>query len=249
MKFQHIRHATHRLEYNGVTILVDPVFSPKGAMPPIPGAPNQSPNPLKELPMPAAELADCSLVMVTHLHRDHFDEQASVLLGKSIPVVCSPHDAAALRRQGFDRLVEIDDTACSNGIRILRTGGTHGTGPSAASLNPVSGYVLSAPEEPTVYITSDTVWCPEMEQALSRHQPDYVICYGGSALYQGDTITMNIRDFEQIRIACPNARLIIIHLEGWNHCGLTREEVWGWIRATKQEPWVQVPVDGEVIQP
>lgn len=247
MKFQHIRHATHRLEYSGITILVDPVLNPKGSTPPIPEAPNQMPNPLTALPVPAEGLTDNDVVLVTHMHGDHFDEAAAAALPKNAPILCSPHDAAALQAKGFCRVIEVGDVVSHKGIRVLRTDGTHGTGHSAQILNPVSGYVLSAPQEPTVYITGDSVWCPEMEDVLVTHRPDVIIAFGGAALYQGDIITMGIPDFEQIRRTCPDAMLVIIHLEAWNHCGLTRKEINAWIKETEQEPWVRVPEDGETI--
>ena len=86
-----------------------------------------------------------------------------------------------------------------------------------------------------------------MEDVLSTHRPDVIIAFGGAALYQGDIITMGIPDFEHIRRTCPDAMLVITHLEAWNHCGLTRKEINAWIKETKQEPWVRVPEDGETI--
>lgn len=247
MTFQHIRHATHRVTYGGKTILIDPVFSTEGTMPPIPGAPSTAFNPLNKLPVPAESLAENDLVLITHLHQDHFDGAAATLLPPRATMACSLHDATALHEKGFSNLLAVDSTTQFHNITITRTGGTHGTGPSAVKLNPVSGYVLSTPEEPTVYITGDTVWCQEVEQVLKAHKPDLIICYGGAALYEGDSITMGLPDFKHLRKACPNARLIIIHTEGWNHCVLSRQEVRKWVRDTNQEPWVWVPEDGDVV--
>jgi len=247
MKLQHLRHATHRLIYNGKTILVDPVFSPANTLPPIPGAPNGTFNPQTELPVPIDVLCTSDLLLVTHTHSDHFDGAAAEALPKTMHTICSPHDESILREKGFTHQTVVTDRSWVDGIEIFRTGGTHGTGPSAPMLNPVSGYVLKALGEPTLYITGDTVWCDEMQNALSRHQPDIIIAYGGAALYAGDTITMGIPDFEHIRAACPESKLVVIHTNGWNHCGLTREAVRQWAKETKQEPWVRVPEDGESI--
>lgn len=248
MKFQHIRHATHHLVYNGKTLLVDPVFSTPGTIPPIPDAPNPSANPLTELPVPPETLCQSDMTLVTHLHQDHFDIAAAALLPKNIPLICSPDHRPGLQLKGFENVMPISETLAVKGIEITLTGGTHGTGASAQALNPVYGFVLKAPEEPTVYITGDTVWCPEMLETLTQHQPDYVVCYGGAALYQGDIITMGIEDFKHIHAACPNAFLIIIHTEGWNHCGLTRHEVRRWVEEAGIERYVWVPEDGEIIE-
>lgn len=248
MKFQHIRHATHQLVYSGQTLLVDPVLSAAGTIPPIPGAANPSANPLTDLPVSAESLCQSDLVLVTHLHQDHFDSAAAALLPRQMPIICSPHHDGALQLKGFENVRQVPDTLTLNGIEFTLTGGTHGTGPSAQSLNPVYGFVLKAPGEPTVYITGDTVWCPEMLQVLTRHKPDVIVCYGGAAQYQGDTITMGTEDFQHIHDTCPDAALIVIHTEAWNHCGLTRREVRQWVESSGLQNFVWVPEDGEIIE-
>lgn len=247
MKFQQIRHATHLLHYHGKTILVDPVFSLPGTMPPIPNAPNPASNPLTELPVPVKSLLNYDLLMITHMHSDHFDEAASNLLNKELPLICPPHDKQALEAKQFNQCIVIQESIVWSNIEIFRTGGTHGTGPSATLLNPVSGFVLKAPGEPTVYITGDTVWCPELNAVLASHRPDIIIAYAGAALYMGDTITIDIPDLQRIRDASPTSKLIVIHSESWNHCGLNRDTIRQWAYKTGQEPNVWVPEDGESI--
>lgn len=247
MNFQHIRHATHRITYADKTILIDPVFSQEGTMTPIPNIPNQCFNPLTKLPLPAEILCKSHMVIVTHMHRDHFDDAAGALLPKTMPVICAPHDAPALAAKGFENYLPVEDTLCIEGIEITITGGTHGTGKTAPALNPVAGYVLKADVEPTLYITGDTVWCPEMQDVLRIHQPEIIICYGGAARYEGDTITMGIHDFENILETCPSSTLIIIHTEGWNHCVLSRAEVNKWAAATGEARRVLVPEDGQTL--
>lgn len=248
MHFQHLRHATHRLIYGGKSILIDPVLSPKGTMNPIPGAPNGAPNPLTELPVPVETLCAYNLLLVTHLHQDHFDDAAGRLLPKDLQVICAPPHTAALQEKGFTNIQPCAAAITLDGIAITLTGGTHGTGATAPALNPVFGFILKAAGEPTVYITGDTVWCPEMEATLQLHQPELIICYGGAALYGGDIITMRISDFQQIRSTSPASQLAIIHMEGWNHCGLSRDAVRTWAHQENQEPFVWVPEDGEQME-
>jgi L-ascorbate metabolism protein UlaG (beta-lactamase superfamily) len=245
MHFQHIRHATHRLTYAGKTLLIDPVFSPRGTIKRIPGAPNKSCNPLSELPVPAEALCDYDFLLISHLHKDHLDEAAEALLPKERPVVCAAVFEDALRRKGFKDTYPLTDTLTLGDITITLTGGTHGTGISALALNPVHGFILKAAGEPTVFITGDTVWCPAVEAALLTHQPQLIICYGGAARFAGEPITMGLTDFTKLRSACPNSQLAIIHTEGWNHCGLSREAVRTWAAQEKQTLCVWVPEDGD----
>ncbi len=51
----------------------------------------------------------------------------------------------------------------------------------------VSGFVLAAAGEPTLYIAGDTIWCEEVRTALEQHQPDVVVVNAGAAqLAEGD---------------------------------------------------------------
>ena len=53
MQLQLIRHATMLIEYADMRLLLDPMLSDAGAMPPIENSPQPRPNPLVPLPCPA----------------------------------------------------------------------------------------------------------------------------------------------------------------------------------------------------
>src|SRR4249920_3338704 len=62
-----------------------------GTSPPIEDTPNQVPNPLVPLPMPAEDVVrNLDAVVITHLHEDHFDETAARLLPGTCPSSVSP---------------------------------------------------------------------------------------------------------------------------------------------------------------
>ena len=83
MKFQLIRNATLRLSYADQEILIDPYFAAQYALPSYTG---KSPNPLVGLPIAIeAILKDVTLVMVSHLHSDHFDTVAQQTVPKTLP--------------------------------------------------------------------------------------------------------------------------------------------------------------------
>jgi L-ascorbate metabolism protein UlaG (beta-lactamase superfamily) len=71
MNFRLVRHAILVVRLGGKTLLVDPMLSPPGAMPPIPNSPNDRRNPLVRLP--DLDLSPVDAVVVTHTHPDHFD--------------------------------------------------------------------------------------------------------------------------------------------------------------------------------
>ena len=66
--------------------------------PPVEDTENDRRNPLVELPEPPeVVVAGIDAVLVTHMHRDHFDDTAAELLPKDVPVFCQPDDAERLR--------------------------------------------------------------------------------------------------------------------------------------------------------
>lgn len=241
-----VRHATHILTLGGVRLLVDPILSDAGAMTPIDNSPNDRRNPLVPLPIAEKDLAAADAVLLTHTHRDHFDPAAAERLPKTLPVLCQPPDEAKLRDAGFASVIPVADALTWRGIAIDRTGGRHGHGELAEMLAPVSGYVLRAPGEPVVYIAGDTVWCPEVEAVLAAHRPDIVVLFAGAAQFvSGGPITMDTADIAAVGRAAPQARIIVVHMEAFNHCLLTRPALRAFLAAEGLADRVYVPEDGE----
>ena len=102
MKIQLIRHATIRLQYAGVSFLIDPMFSDAGVNPPINNSTNDRRNPLVPLPVNIDTLLTADAVLVTHLHQDHWDAAAAAALPKSTPILCQPGNDASIASAGFD---------------------------------------------------------------------------------------------------------------------------------------------------
>jgi len=180
MRLRLIRHATLVVEYNGHTMMVDPMLDNEGTRPAIESSPNPRPNPLVGLPFPATELIrGVEALLVTHTHSDHWDKTAAELLPKHLPFFGQPEDEEKFRSQGFTQVQPILEPTTWSGIEITRTGGQHGKGEIAKAMAPVSGFVLRAPGEPTLYIAGDTIWCREVEDTLDevgvgvvRNQPE-----------------------------------------------------------------------------
>src|SRR4249920_3854207 len=149
-----------------------------GTSPPIEDTPNQVPNPLVPLPMPAEDVVrDLGAVIITHLHEDHFDEKAGRLLPRDVPVFCQPEDEASLAELGLS--VEPVETVVDwNGLEITRTGGQHGTGEIAIELAPVSGFAIG-----DLYIAGDTIWCKEVDEAIALHRPRVAVVNGSGARF------------------------------------------------------------------
>lgn len=246
MKMQLIRHATLLLEFNGHRILVDPMLSPKDTMPPILNSTNDRRNPLVDLPLSTDSLTQVDAIIITHCHPDHFDETAKHLLPKQIPVFCQPSDRDKLQEAGFSQVNPVQETLMWDGIRLDRTGGQHGTGEIGKLMGIVSGFVLHSEGEPSVYIAGDTIWCEDVEHALSTHTPMITVLNAGAAHFAtGDPITMDANDVMQVCQFAPYTQVIAVHMESINHCLLTRNDLRRELEAKALVHRVLIPEDGE----
>lgn len=273
MNFRLLRHATSLLKIHNKTILIDPMLSPKGTMEPVKEVPNQNPNPLVDLPVTSEDLiSSCDCVLITHTHRDHFDQEAERLIPKGIKIFCQPEDKPKLVNMGFSNVVEVSRHITWEGISITRTSARHGHGVTAKMMAPVSGYVICGPEEnvlsetsgleeragliqpsgllqPTVYITGDSVFYSGIRKVLDRYRPDIVICYAGEAAFSsGRPITMGIEDITNLHRCSPSAKIIAVHMESWNHCTLTRKALSEFAAREGMSKNILIPSDGEELK-
>jgi L-ascorbate metabolism protein UlaG (beta-lactamase superfamily) len=252
MRFQLLRHATSVITLKGLNLLLDPMLSPKGSMGPIANAASQDRFPLVDLPLGESQLRELAGrlngALVTHIHRDHWDDKAKEILPKDLPVICQAEDEGAVRQAGFSRVYPVKDRIEWQGIEIFRTGGQHGTGEIGKKMGIVSGYLLKAGGEPSLYIAGDTVWCPEVKEALEAHRPEVVVLYSGAASFlTGGPITMSADEVIAVCREIPSARVVVIHMETLTHCLLTRAELQKRLDQEGLTDRVRIPKDGEVI--
>ncbi|QJW48774.1 MBL fold metallo-hydrolase [bacterium BFN5] len=199
-----------------------------------------------DVPHDCVNFTDMDAVLLTHIHRDHFDDQAAAILPKNLPVFCQPEDQVKLRELEFTDVIAITDRFEWQGIQLFRTGGQHGTGEIGQKMGPVSGYSLKASDEPCLYIAGDTIWCQPVAQALAAYNPDYIILFGGEARFnEGQPITMGKHDIEQVAIHAPLAQIAVVHMEAFNHCLLQRDELKNYLQTQGLQERVSVPDDGE----
>jgi L-ascorbate metabolism protein UlaG (beta-lactamase superfamily) len=254
MRLRLLRHATLLLDLAGRRILVDPMLAEPGAAPPVPNTPNQRPNPLVPLPVaPREAVHDLDAVLVSHLHTDHLDDRAVELLvaGPPVPVLCQPEDAEALRERGLPDVRPVEDASGGLGwLDVVRTPARHGSGELAEAMAPVSGFLLRAEGEPSLYLAGDTVLYEGVETVLREENPDVTVVHGGGARFlEGDPITMDADQVTRVgQLVRPEARVVAVHFEAINHCVVSRAEQHEAIGRQGVTNVVLVPEDGHVLE-
>ncbi|WP_143310200.1 MBL fold metallo-hydrolase [Chitinophaga vietnamensis] len=250
MQLLFLRHATLLIEWNNKKILIDPMLGAKSSMDPVANAANTIRNPMLDLPLDETALQQLlqslDAVIVTHTHRDHWDPAATQLLPKQLPIFCQWQDEEKIKAAGFTQVIPVATSHTWEGLTLHRTDGQHGTGEIGQKMAPVSGFVLQG-DGASLYIAGDTIWCEEVDAALSQYQPAYTIVNAGAAQFiSGDPITMTAEDVLAVITHSANTKVIAVHMETINHCYLTREALSAAVAAASQA--CIIPAPGERIQ-
>jgi L-ascorbate metabolism protein UlaG (beta-lactamase superfamily) len=223
MKLQLLRNATLKLSFGGRTILIDPYFAPKHSLPSFTG---RSPNPLLDLPTGVEDILDgVELVVVSHLHSDHFDSVAKERLPKQLPVICQPGDEATIRKAGFADVTPLVEPVVWGGLTLTRREGSHGLGPVVEKMGSVMGFVLEAPGEPKLYWAGDTVLYPPVIETIRLTAPDIIVTHSCGALWDGDLIVMDAEQTVALCEAAPQSIVVATHMEALDHATVSRQDL------------------------
>ena len=247
MQIQLIRNATLRMTYGTRRFITDPYFAPKHSQEPLIG---KSRNPIVDLPFPAKDvLADIEMVLVSHLHPDHFDSVAQQLLPGKLQIYCQPGDENQIKEAGFSNVAVINESVDWYRLGITRTPGQHGNDAWAPQMGPVSGFVFQAENEPTIYWTGDTIWCEAVKQVIFATKPDIIITHSSGASFEARApIIMDARQTIEVCRAAPQSIVIAIHMETFDFDTVSRKD----LRALAEAEGIDasqflIPADGETL--
>jgi L-ascorbate metabolism protein UlaG (beta-lactamase superfamily) len=252
MRLQLVRSATLILEYAGHQALIDPDFAAKHARESLAG---RSLNPMVDLPISVEQILEgVELVIVSHLHRDHFDVEAQRVIPKHLPVLCQPSDKNAIQNAGFRDVTSISNALQWKNICITRTEGQHGLGDVGAIMGRVSGFVLESAHEPTLYWAGDTVLTEEVRAAITRFEPDIIVLHACGATWPDAKgaqrlIVMDEDQALEVTRLAPNATIVVTHLESLDHAPVTRAGLRARaLEAGIRETRFRIPADGETME-
>jgi len=247
MQIRLIRSATLVVQMAGVRLLIDPWLASKGKGKSYSG---RGQSPLVDLPCSVEELLDgIDAVLVSHLHSDHFDEVAQRVLPKSIPILCHARDRDQIAAMGFSDVQAIGDGMTVGSITIRTTDGRHGPPEVLDDMGEVSGFLISAAGEPTLYWAGDTILCPEVEAVLADERPDIVVVHGCGALWQGKgpLVMDGPMVLDTVRLS-SNATVVVTHLDAVDHATVLRADLRRMASATSiDQSRLLVPEDGEML--
>jgi L-ascorbate metabolism protein UlaG (beta-lactamase superfamily) len=249
-KIQLIRSATLKIQYAGTTFLIDPMLGEKGSFESYGGIDE---NPIKNLHMSIDEvLENVDRVLVTHLHKDHFDDKAREVLNKSIPIICQPGDRERIEESGFTQVDELASSTTIKNITISRTRGNHGRGPIEKLMGNVSGFVLQSENEPTIYIVGDCIFNDRIKEAIDRYKPNVIITNSGGAFipgYEQNLILLDEEETLELALYAKESQIVAVHLEGLDHSTVSRASLKrALLQSDVNTDRFLIPLDGEILE-
>lgn len=252
MKIQLWRNATIQLQIHDTKFLIDPMLGQKGSLGEFPWTADGKENPLVDLPFTNEELTEAletiDVVLVSHLHPDHWDKAAVRLLDPSTPIYCPDKLTEAIRSYGFINVRGIADQLVHENITIHLTNGQHGQGEIGEKMGEVNGFVFEYMNQ-KVYIAGDTIWCDEVKATIDHYQPAHIIVAGGAATFAiGDPVTMTFEDIQILSAHAQEAKIWVTHLESISPCTQNRTFINRAIESSGLKGRCHVLEDGEEVE-
>jgi len=251
MKIHQLRNATCILQIKEHHLLIDPMLGDKGSMNGfkfIGGGYKR--NPIVPLPGGTRKALDkvtgCIISHCQRNHLDHLDKAGVAFLRKTqIPVWSDKRDTKWLQKKGLNSKTFLNG---SLGMEVKAVPAQHGYGILGWLLGPGSGFYLSCPGEPSVYITGDTVLTDKVKDAVQTLSPDIIIAPAGSAnIGMGKDILFSVE--ELILLAqLASGKVVFNHMEALDHCPNTRQELGKLIEESRLSDRCLLPEDGEVLE-
>ena len=224
---QFIGTATVLIRYQGLTILTDPNFLRKGEQVHLGyglSAQRQT-NPAIEFD----KLPPIDLVILSHMHDDHFDKLVQERLNRNTPIVSTREASEALKRLGFQQRFALSDwdrlevTKGDTRVRVTATPGRHGAAGVSVLLPTVMGSVLdfganADTPDYRMYISGDTLVYDAI-RSIPQHFPgiDLALLHlGGTRLMGMVKVTMDGKDGARMMQIVKAKKTIPIHYNDYD---------------------------------
>lgn len=207
--------ATVILRHGGFTILTDPNFLHRGDHVHLGfGLTSER---LTEPAISFEQLPDIDLVILSHLHEDHFDRLVAERLDKDTPIVTTKDAARGLAKMGFRSLFSLDTwdgLSVERGdarVRIVAMPGKHAPMPLQLIFPSVMGSLLEFSTGLRLYITGDTLLHDRLREIPGRFpEIDVALLHLGGTRILGVLLTMEGKHgVEVLKIVKPKVAIPI----------------------------------------
>lgn len=166
LSIQWIGHSSFLIQINGINIITDPVFFNLSFLYP------------RNLPAGIApeNLPKIDVILISHNHRDHFDEPSLRLLKKHDPIVLAPLVVGTwFKKNGFTQVIEHnwwESTELPSGIKLTCLPAQHWCQRLLFDTNRAlwSGWMIST-DTKNIYFAGDTGYCKQYFSEIAEEFP------------------------------------------------------------------------------
>ena len=213
------------LEYAGKRFITDPTFdAPQSYAEPGSTVLVKTAGP----GIPRTEIGPIDAVLLSHHgHRDNLDYEGLELIATGIPTLSTP-DAASDLFGGSVIGLDSWETHEIDGIVITAVPALHGPPGSERLTGEVTGFVLEAAGEPTVYVSGDNASLPLVQQIADRFPAiDIALLFAGAARVPRITgaLTLTSEDAAKAAAILGASRVVGLHTEDWEHFSESRAQL------------------------
>ncbi|MEU7867560.1 MBL fold metallo-hydrolase [Dactylosporangium sp. NPDC049140] len=205
---------TVRFEYGGLIFVTDPTFDDPGEYPI--GA-----RVLVKLTPPLAPPPDrADVVLLSHdQHPDNLDRAGRAFLARATHVLTTP--VAAARLGAGARGLEPWASADVGGVSVTAVPAQHGPDGTEHLTGPVTGFVLTAPASPGVYVSGDNASL-DVVRAVAERFPGLgvAVLFGGAArtpLLGEANLTLDAAGLVAAADILGVGEVHAVHVDGWAH--------------------------------
>jgi L-ascorbate metabolism protein UlaG (beta-lactamase superfamily) len=251
-KVTYIGGPTALIELAGLRLITDPTFDPAGTEYPT------TVYTLRKTAGPAVSaesLGRIDAVLLSHDHHfDNLDHAGRDLLKSAGTVLTTQAGGERLggNAVGLAHWQSVDlPTRDGRVLRVTGTPTRHG--PAGGDRGPVTGFVLALAESPknAIYISGDTVWFEGVAEVSQRFSIQIAILFMGAARVAAagpSHLTFTAEEGVEAARAFPDAAIIPLHYEGWEHFSESRKQIEGAFRAAGLEHRVRWMEPGRAIE-
>lgn len=215
------------IEYAGLRLLTDPTFDPPGDYP-------VGERKLTKTEGPAIDrdrIGTIDAVLLSHQqHADNLDRSGRELLSQVPVVVTTPQSATALATASAAEAGNVVGLATWKSTELTAPGGAnvtveavparHGPPDCEPLTGDVTGFILTSPNRPTVYVSGDNAALGLVSEIANRFAPvDLAVLFAGAArtglmdtfLTLTSTMAADAAEILDARVVVP------AHFRGWSH--------------------------------